>query len=376
MSESTRTKSNIPQALPGAFLAQQREEVLAAVTRVLDSGWYILGAEVQAFETEFARMFGYAGAIGVGSGTDAIVLALRSLDIREGDYVATVSHTAVATVAAIEMIGASPVFVDIEADSFTIDSESLARTLEAYPQIKAVIAVHLYGNPADMPSILQVAKKHGIPVVEDCAQAHGAQINGFFVGSMADVATFSFYPTKNLGAIGDGGMVVVRDPERIPKVRALREYGWMSRYISQFPGINSRLDELQAAILRVRLPHLEAANLRRAKLASAYDAGLPGCGLTLPVVRAGGTHVYHQYVVRCSVRDLLQSRLKESGIGTNIHYPVPVHLQPAYASRCGMDPHGLGATEAIAAEILSLPMYPELTDTAVEEIVNTIRNLV
>jgi dTDP-4-amino-4,6-dideoxygalactose transaminase len=242
--------------------------------------------------------------------------------------------------------------------------------------VKAIIVVHLYGNFADLPALLPIATRFGVPVVEDCAQAHGARLGESFAGSLGAVGTFSFYPTKNLGAMGDGGMVVARDPDLAYKVRALREYGWQRRYISEAPGVNSRLDELQAAILRVRLTYLDAANTRRAAIAAAYDHALADSGLILPSRRTGVTHVYHQYVVRHPQRDRLQSGLNEKRVGTNIHYPVPVHRQPAYAGRIEMDPDGLVATDAIATEILSLPMYPELSDAAVEEIAHSIRSLV
>jgi hypothetical protein len=349
---------------------------MTAVVRVLDSGWYILGREVNLFEQEFARQFEFGGAVGVANGTDAIALALRSLGVGRGDRVATVSHTAVATVAGIEMVGASPVFVDITPDTYTMDPEGLVRTLETLGPVKAAIVVHLYGHPADLPAILQIADRFDVRVIEDCAQSHGAKLHERFVGSMGDAATFSFYPTKNLGAIGDGGMVVANDLERIKRVRMLREYGWERRYVSDLPGVNSRLDEIQAAILRVRLPYLDAGNRRRAAIAAAYNSGLAGTGLVLPIKCAGATHVYHQYVVRHPDRDRLQARLKERGIGTNIHYPVPVHRQPAYAERCDIDPGGLDKTDAVASQILSLPMYPELGDAMVATIVDTVRSLV
>jgi dTDP-4-amino-4,6-dideoxygalactose transaminase len=376
MSDDPQCLPNIPQANPGAFFQEHRDEVMSAIARVIDSGWYILGNEVRAFEQEFAQKFEYGDAVGVGNGTDAVALALRSLGVGPGDRVATVSHTAVATVAAIEMVGAFPVFVDIAPDTYTMDPEALARTLEALSPIKAVIAVHLYGNLADIPAILRIAKRFGAHLIEDCAQAHGAKLDGCYVGSMADAATFSFYPTKNLGAVGDGGMVVARDPECIRRVRMLREYGWERRYISDQAGVNSRLDELQAAILRVRLAYLDTANQRRVAISAAYNDGLADSGLVLPISPAGATHVYHQYVVRHSDRDGFQARLKQSGIGTNIHYPMPVHRQPAYAGRCDLDPGGLTNTDAVAAQILSLPMYPELSDAEVKRIVDTVRSLI
>jgi dTDP-4-amino-4,6-dideoxygalactose transaminase len=373
MSDAARTLQEIPQANPGAFFLKHRDEVMSAMARVLDSGWYILGSEVRAFEQEFARQFEYAGATGVGNGTDAIALALGALGVGRGDRVATVSHTAVATVAAIEMVGAAPVLVDIDPRNYTMDPESLVRTLETRGPVKAVVVVHLYGNPADVSAIVGIAGRFNARVIEDCAQAHGARLGARYVGSFADAATFSFYPTKNLGALGDGGMVVAGDPECLGRARMLREYGWRRRYVSELAGINSRLDELQAAMLRVRLPYLEAENRRRAQIAAAYDRGLADIGLDLPDKRSAATHVYHQYVVRHPDRDRFQARLKHSGVGTGIHYPVPVHRQPAYAGRCELDPRGLSATDAAASQILSLPIYPELCDEAVARIVDTVR---
>jgi dTDP-4-amino-4,6-dideoxygalactose transaminase len=290
--------------------------------------------------------------------------------------VATVSHTAVATVAAIEMVGAIPVFVDIVPSTYTMDPDSLVRVLESYKPVKAVIAVHLYGHPANIPEVMRIARQYGASVIEDCAQAHGAKLDGQIVGSFADVATFSFYPTKNLGALGDGGMVVSADPQLIGAVRSLREYGWERRYVSEVPGVNSRLDELQAAVLRMRLGYLEDGNRRRAQIAAAYNDGLADTDLVLPAVSRGATHVYHQYVVRHAERDRLRERLKQSGVGTNIHYPVPVHRQPAYLSRCDADPAGLPITEGIANQILSLPMYPELSDAAVATVIDSVRDSV
>jgi dTDP-4-amino-4,6-dideoxygalactose transaminase len=376
MSNIAPVAHHIPQARPGAFYEEHREETLAAMARVLDSGWYVLGREVQAFEEEFARGFGLSGAVGVGNGTDALALALRAFGIGAGDKIATVSHTAVATAAAIEMVGARPVFVDIAPGAYTLDPESLRRTIRACGPIGAIIVVHLYGSPADMAAILGIARDFEIPLIEDCAQSHGAKYGGQYTGTLGDAATFSFYPTKNLGAIGDGGMVVSRDRDLLEKVRCLRQYGWHSRYISDVPGVNSRLDELQAAVLRVRLPHLRADNERRAQIAAAYDKGLADTGLILPVRQADTTHVYHQYVVRSSGRDRLQAGLAEKGIGVNIHYPTPVHCQPAYSGRCEKDPEGLHATETVAGEILSLPMFPELSDASVDEVIAAVRSLV
>ncbi len=378
ISKKSKTLVTIPQSNPGAFFEEHRDEVTAAMTRVMDSGWYILGSEVASFERRFAQMFGLGGAVGVGSGTDALIIALRALGVGPGDLVATVSHTAVATVAAIEQVGALPVLVDIASDTYNMDPESLDRTLSVRrPRpIKAVIPVHLYGNPANIPVLLQIARQYGACVIEDCAQSHGAMLGDSYTGSMADAATFSFYPTKNLGALGDGGMMTSRDPGCIERARMVREYGWKQRYISEFSGMNTRLDELQAAILLVRLKYLKSGNERRAAIAAAYSESLADTGLKLPITKMGGTHVYHQYVVQHPDRDRLQARLKENGIATNIHYPVPVHRQPAYAGRVEVDPDGLKNTEDVATQILSLPIFPELSDIAVSTVVDAIRSLI
>ena len=323
----------IPQTDPGAFVRAHRPEIVAAMEGVLDSGWYILGQEVSAFEREFCEAFGYRHAVGVGNGTDAIALALKALNLREGARIATVSHTAVATVAAIAMAGATPVFIDIDPKSYTMDPRALADALAGPEAVHAILVVHLYGQPADLAAIFEIANRFRIPVIEDCAQAHGARIGERCVGDFGAAAAFSFYPTKNLGALGDGGLVAAADADLAGRVRMLREYGWKRRYVSDIAGVNSRLDELQAAFLRVRLTYLEAGNRRRAAIAAAYTAGLQHTGLLLPAQRPGTTHVYHQYVVRHPDRDALQARLRDRGIATNVHYPVPVHMQPAYQGR-------------------------------------------
>ena len=345
--------------LRGVYTAH-KDEIDAAVARVLQSGWYILGAEVAAFEREFAAFCGVAECVGVNSGTDALALALAALGVGTGDEVITVAHTAVATVAAIAMLGATPVLVDVEPESYTMSPQAAARAIT--PRTRAIVPVHLYGHPADLDPILAAANAAGIPVIEDCAQAHGATYRGRPVGTLGSLGCFSFYPTKNLGAFGDGGAVVGNDATLIERVRLQREYGWTpaARYVSTVAGRNSRLDELQAAILRVRLRHLEAENERRRALAAIYAAEL-GAGVVQPVERPGCRHVYHLYVVRVPGRDALRARLAGAGVGTAIHYPVPVHLQPAYSGG-GLVAHGLAATEQAAQEILSLPMYPHLRD--------------
>lgn len=351
-------------ANPHAQYAAHKAEIDAAVRRVLKSGWYILGGELRGFEEEFARYIGVSHAIGVGNGTEAIHLALAACGIGPGDEVITVSHTAVATVAAIELAGATPVLVDVEADFYTMDPLLLEQAVT--PRTRAVIPVHLYGQPADLKTILKVAARHGLRVIEDCAQAHGAMYHGKRVGAWGDAACFSFYPTKNLGAIGDGGMVVSDNAKIAEKVRLLREYGWKERYVSSLRGWNSRLDEMQAAILRVKLRHLDADNARRAELAAVYDKGLAGSGAVLPRRRKDSRHVFHLYVVRCSERDRLQAFLKQKEVGTAVHYPMPIHLQPAYRKRlcCG----SMKRTEQIAREALSLPLYPELSPLDVAKV--------
>ncbi|MCC7355399.1 MAG: DegT/DnrJ/EryC1/StrS family aminotransferase [Anaerolineae bacterium] len=345
---------------PKANYLAHKEEIDAAIAQVLESGWYILGQQVTAFESEFAAFLGVEHAVGVASGTDALHLALRTCDVGPGDLVFTVSHTAVATVAAVELCGARPVLVDIDPAVFTMDPNRLEDALQrAQGRVKAVIPVHLYGHPADMAAIVEIAQRHDLRVIEDCAQSHGATYQGKKTGTLGHIATFSFYPTKNLGALGDGGMVVTNDAELAQRVRFLREYGWKERYVSHIAGLNSRLDEMQAAILRVKLRYLDAENEKRRRLAQEYDTLLAGTGLALPEVRPEVSHVYHQYVIRTCQRDALQAYLREQGTGTLIHYPVPVHLQPAYAGRV-TDGKSLPQTEAVAASILSLPMYPEL----------------
>jgi dTDP-4-amino-4,6-dideoxygalactose transaminase len=353
--------TRVPQCDPKANYSAHKPEIDAAVARVLDNGRYILGREVEAFEHEFAAYLGIAHTVGVASGTDAVQLALRACHIGPGDGVLTVSHTAVATVAAVELTGASPVLVDIDPASFTMDCNALEQAVRRDwgVRLKAIVAVHLYGHPVDMPAVMEIAGRHGLCVIEDCAQAHGASLGGKKIGSWGRAAAFSFYPTKNLGALGDGGAVVTNDAAVADRLRSLREYGWRDRYVSDEPGLNSRLDEMQAAILRVKLRHLDCENARRRELAAVYAQAMAGVGLTLPACAAEAVHVYHQYVIRTSRRDELRARLHGQGVATAIHYPLPVHLQPAYRGRVRQGP--LPNTEAIGLEILSLPMYPEMS---------------
>lgn len=406
--------TTIPQCDPRAGYLAHKEAIDAAIAETLYAGHYILGSQTQAFEQEFAEFVGVQHGVGVASGTDAIELALRACGVVSGDLVVTVSHTAVATVAAIERAGATPVLVDIDPVSYTMDPRSLEAALGEYRgKVKAVIPVHLYGHPADMTTILRLTRSEGLRVIEDCAQAHGAMckttdhrpqtidsgsladekgprtgnrkmaagahvsesmVHDLWpkVGSMGDLGCFSFYPTKNLGALGDGGMVVTDNPDLAERVRQLRQYGWRERYISDTPGVNSRLDELQAAILRVKLRCLDADNRRRIEIAETYNTGMRGSDFVLPTTRSGSSHVYHQYVIRCRARDRLSAFLRERGIGTGVHYPLAVHQQPAYSGRL-LRARSLETTETVAAEVLSLPMYPELDLKSVERVVSALK---
>lgn len=368
----------VPQADPGAGYRVHRAAIDAAVTRALASGWYILGAEGAAFEAEFALWLrGTAArpdmhAVGCANGTDALALALRGLGVSAGSSVATVSHTAVATVAAIEMAGAAPLLLDVKPDTYSLDPAELEAVLNrpppGLPPLRAVVVVHLYGQPADMTPILDVCARHGVLVVEDCSQAHGALHRGRKVGTLGDVAAFSLYPTKNLGALGDAGVIATGNKTLAGSMASLRQYGWRERYVSAEPGINSRLDEVQAAVLRVKLRGLDAANRRRQGIAARYDAALGDGPIRPPARRPGSTHVFHQYVVRVPDRADAQALLRAQGVSTAVHYPVPVHRQPAYAGRTPLGPSGCRVTEALAGQIMSLPMFPELTDDQVARV--------
>ena len=369
------TTSPILQTNPGAGYFAHKAEIDAAVQTCLESCWYVLGAQVRDFESEWAQFLGAQHTVGVGSGTDALIVAFKSLQIGAGDVVFCPSHTAVATVAAIRMTGATPYFVDVYESCLTLSVSDLKTAIakakaENAGNLKAVVAVHLYGQSAHIEAIEAVARENGLFLVEDCAQSHGAARLGKTTGNWGDVAAFSFYPTKNLGALGDGGAVVCQDDERAQTVRLLREYGWRERYVSAIEGMNSRLDELQAAILRVKLRHLKDDNAKRAHVAAIYARELEGCGLELPFVHAGNEVVWHQFVVRTPKRDELQAFLKTRGIGTLVHYPVPVHEQPAYTAWAN---RALPVTERAAREVLSLPLYPELAGEDVRRVCEAIR---
>jgi dTDP-4-amino-4,6-dideoxygalactose transaminase len=364
----------IPQTDPRASYIAHQPAIDRAISGVLEGGSYILGREVGSFERAFADFVGVSHAVGCASGTDAIELALRACNIGAGDLVFTVSHTAVATVAAIERVGAMAVLVDVEPGTYTMSPHELSRALQKpyAGRPAAVLPVHLYGQPAELSTLCDLARANGLYLIEDCAQSHGAVYRGRPTGSFGDLGCFSFYPTKNLGAFGDGGMAVTKDPALAAALREIREYGWRERYVSAYVGINSRLDSIQAAILGVKLGSLVADNTRRRTIAHRYDLGLSKLPLMLPKRRAEAIHVFHQYVIRLTERDRLRDWLHAAGIGTGIHYPVPVHLQPAYRGRLAAGPSGLGVTERAARQILSLPMYPQLSEEMIDCIITQI----
>jgi dTDP-4-amino-4,6-dideoxygalactose transaminase len=363
--------SAIPWAFPLAQYRAHQAPIQSAINRVLDSGTYILGAEVESFERDFADFCGGDHAVGVASGTDALILSLKALGIGPGDEVITVSHTAVATVAAILAAGATPVLIDVDEAYMTLDPAALDAAVT--PRSKALIAVHLYGQAADLDAILEFARQCRLTVVEDCAQAAGGRYRGRRLGSIGDIGCFSFYPTKNLGAIGDGGMILTPDAKIAARVRRLRQYGWDDARETHEAGLNSRLDPLQAAILLAKLPHLDADNARRAEIARRYEHGLAGLAIATPNVRAGTQHVYHLYVIACAQRDDLLAYLSDHQISCAVHYPVPVHRQRGYVERAVLPPAGLPVTERICGQILSLPLYPELSDADVERVIAAVR---
>ncbi len=344
-------------------------EIRAAVDGVLESGWFILGAQLQAFEKEFAAYVGASQAVGVGSGTDAIHLALRAAGVGPGDGVIIPANTCVPTAAAVVAAGATPVLADVDPATLTLDPAAMERTIT--PPVKAVLPVHLYGHPCDMDAINAVAARHGLYVVEDCAQAHGAQYKGRHCGVLSAAAAFSFYPTKNLGAFGDAGAVTTNDPEIADRVRKLRNYGEDRRYYHVTHGVNSRLDEMQAAILRVKLRHLDAWNDARRARAAQYRERLRVTPLALPEEAPWARSNFHLYPVRTPDRDALAAWLKERGIGTLMHYPIPIHLQPAYAS-LGWTRGAFPVAEKICNETLSLPLYPELPPETVDQIADAV----
>jgi dTDP-3-amino-3,4,6-trideoxy-alpha-D-glucose transaminase len=345
-------------------------EIQESVHRVLQSGRFILGDEVASFETEFAEYMGAPHAIGVASGTEAITLALRACGVQPGDEVITAANTAVATVAAIELAHAQPVLADIDPQRFTLDPRRLAEVVSS--KTRAIVPVHLYGCPAEVRPVMAFAKEHGLKVIEDCAQACGSLCHGQKAGTFGDAAAFSFYPTKNLGALGDGGAVITSDPGIADRVRLLRQYGWNDQRLSVMKGFNSRLDEMQAAILRIGLRSLDAWNAERIRLAARYCSLLEGSPVLLPAVPHGCLHTFHRFVIRTSWRDPLRKYLADQGMETQIHYPIPIHRQPAYLELAARRSK-LHETENAAREILSLPLYPGLKEDMTAAIAEKIK---
>ena len=349
-------------------------EIDTAINDVLNSGWYILGEKGKLFEKSFSKYFQNYYCIGVANGTDAINLSLRAIGIKPGDKVITTTHSANATVSAIEWMGANPILVDIDSDSFNLDPNKVELTIKSLgvKNIKAIILVHLYGNPADIESYLTISKKYDIPIIEDCAQAHGAKYSGKKVGLFGLCGTFSFYPTKNLGALGDAGAIITEDKVIFNKLKSLQQYGWTDRYISSDIGYNSRLDEIQAAVLNVKLQYLDKWNNRRAEIANIYNSKLIDLELKIPYANKKSSHVFHQYVIKTKKRDQLQSHLRKYGINTSVLYPVPIHLQPAYLGRLIKGSGGFKNSEKITNQILCLPIFPELKNIDIEYIADKV----
>lgn len=361
----------IPFGDPYASYKAHKSQIDQAIKRVVDSGWYVLGTEVEAFEKEFASFHGNdLHGVGVANGTDAISLCLRGLGLGTGDEIITPSHTAVATVAGIEQAGCTPVFADINPHTRCIDPKSIEQRVST--NTRAIMPVHIYGQPAEMHRILEIAKVHTLAVVEDCSQAHGAEINGRKVGTFAEISAFSCYPTKNLGGTGDGGVILCRSKEFAEKIKSLRQYGWNEARESIIPGFNSRLDELQAAILRVKLQHLADDNAKRREIALRYNEGFKGFPLTLPSISEKERHAMHLYVIECDRRNELMKYLRSHQIGASLHYPLPVHQHAAYANRIrGWD--NLPVTDQLYQRNLTLPIYPELSNDEVEHIISMIQ---
>ena len=347
------------------------DEIDAAYRRVMDSGWYLLGAELNAFEEEFAAYCGARHCIGVGNGLDALHLILRALDVGAGDEVIVPSNTYIATWLAVFYCGATPVPVEPDERTYTIAPDRIERAITK--KTKVILPVHLYGIAADMDPILDIARKRGLRVVEDAAQAHGATYKDKKAGNLADAAGFSFYPGKNLGAIGDGGAVMTNDPAIADRVRVLRNYGSRVKYHNEVIGFNSRLDEIQAAVLRVKLRKLDEWNARRKRIAAKYIAAMRDLEIGLPSAAPWGEHVWHLFVIRTAERDALQRRLASAGIGTMIHYPVPPHLQPACRS-LAFSEGDFPISEAIHREVLSLPIGPHLSDEDADSVIDALRS--
>lgn len=355
-----------------SFLPMEKElnnDIRAAFDRVFSASWYIEGKEDKAFEESFASYCGVSYCIGVGNGLDALMLALKALDIGEGDEVIVPSNTYIATALAVTYVGATPVFVEPDINTFNIDPNLIDAAITE--RTKAIMPVHLYGQACDMDPIMSIAKKYGLRVIEDCAQAHGATYKGKKIGTFGDAAGFSFYPGKNLGALGDAGAVVTNNEELAKKIRALGNYGSDYKYHHIYKGNNSRLDELQAAFLSAKLPHLDRINDERRRIASLYSNGINNPKITIPFVPEYTCPVWHIYGIRCSDRDSLEKYLNDKGIGTNKHYPIPIHLQECYKD-LGINAGSLPIAEEISKTELSLPLYYGMTDEEIQYVINCI----
>jgi dTDP-4-amino-4,6-dideoxygalactose transaminase len=363
--------------VPFGDLARQyqliRTEVDDAIARVLRKGWFILGEEVSAFERDFAAYLGCRNVVGVASGTDALHLALVAAGVRPGDEVITAANTCVPTASGITSAGATVVLADVDPLTCTIQPADIERAIT--PRTRAIVPVHLYGQAADMDPIIEISNRKGVPVVEDAAQAHGATYRGKKLGTIGDAGCFSFYPSKNLGAFGDAGAVATDNDDLAAKLRQLRNYGERQRYFHQTKGVNSRLDEIQAAILSSKLRHLDAWNLRRRQIARFYDSEITNPVVSKPTEQSYGQHNYHLYVLRCGSRGDLQRHLADHGVSTLIHYPVPLHLQEAYAD-IGLGPGSYSVSEQLAHEVLSLPIFPELTDEEARHVADSVNSFI
>ncbi len=348
-----------------------RAEIDAAIAEVIDNSSFIMGPAIKEFEAAFAEFCGCKHAIGVSSVTSARHLAIAACCLNPGDEVVTIPHTFIATAEAATMHGARVVFVDIDPNTFTMDVSKLESAIT--PRTRIIVPVHLYGHPTDMGPLMAIARKHGLKVIEDCAQAHGAEYKGRRVGSIGDLGCFSFFPAKNLGALGDAGAVTTNDDELAQFIRLLRNHGREGKYEHEYAGYNERMDTLHAAVLKVKLPYLNAWNDARRSHAELYNSLLSSSGVATPAEMPWARHVFHLYVVRCSTRDALQQHIGKRGIATGVHYPIPLHMQPAYAS-LGYKPGDFPETEKAATEILSLPMYPELTSEQISEVVDAIQD--
>jgi dTDP-4-amino-4,6-dideoxygalactose transaminase len=355
----------------GATYRELRGEIDEAVGRVLASGWYLLGTELEAFECEFAAYVETTHCVGLANGFDALELALRALGVGAGDEVIVPSNTYIATWLAVTAVGATVVPVEPDERTYNLDPDRIERAIT--PRTRVILPVHLYGQPADMDPILDVARRHGLRVLEDAAQAHGARYHGRPAGSLGDAAAWSFYPGKNLGAFGDAGCVTTSDPEIADRLRVLRNYGSRVKYVNEVRGVNSRMEELHAAMLRVKLRRLHEWNLRRAEQARRYAVSLSGAGLGLPYVPEWAEPSWHLFVVRSPSRDHLRERLRDVGVETLIHYPIPPHLQQAY-SDLGRGPGAFPVSERIHREIFSLPIGPHASDEQIEHVAACLRN--